>query len=148
LAKQVDCLIFLESFFYSQSAFTFVTMARFALLLVCFTILVQSVQRTWIVASWKINQSYIAANLCENRLEQKSCCAGSCYLNKELAANEQKEQSAPANEKTKSELICNVFAYDLVVNHHQGIFFTTHSIVWKQGQPQQASFTIFHPPLS
>jgi len=112
----------------------------------CFTILFQSVQRTWIVASWKMNQSYIAAELCEKRFEEKSCCAGSCYLNKELTENEKQEQAAPVNEKTKSELVCDVFTSTIdQINEH--VFFSAaFPVVWKYGQPILYPSSVFHPP--
>ncbi len=122
-------------------------MARVALFFVCFAILVQSVQRTWIVVSWKMNQSYIASTLCEKRLEKKSCCAGSCYLNKQLKANEEKQESIPLNEKQRIEYVSDLF------NSH----FTFSSIsiyipaanfpkIWVYGQTKKFNGSIFHPP--
>jgi hypothetical protein len=93
-----------------------------------------------------MNQSYIAAELCEKRFEEKSCCAGSCYLNKELKENEQQEQSAPVNEKNKVELVCDVFMH--VIDHinpnvsFSGVF----PVRWKEGQPLLYSSSFFHPP--
>lgn len=112
----------------------------------CFTILFQSVQRTWIVASWKLNQAYIASELCEKRFEEKSCCAGSCYLNKELKENEEQEQSAPVNEKTKSELVCDVFTHTIHKINHPVFFSAVFPMVWKYGQPVLYSSSVFHPP--
>lgn len=113
----------------------------------CFTILFQSVQRTWIVASWKMNQSYIASELCEKRFEEKSCCAGSCYLNKELEANEEQEQSAPVNEREKVEYVSDLFqssADFLSLNYTvSSIDFT---MLWSLGQTKSFTDSIFHPP--
>lgn len=122
-------------------------MARIALLLVCFAILFQSVQRTWIVASWKMNQSYIASTLCENRLEKKSCCAGSCYLNKQLKENEKKEESAPLNEKQRVEYVSDLFHFDYTFSFPPASTDTTRfPMVWTCGQTKTFIGGIFHPP--
>ena len=93
-----------------------------------------------------MNQSYIASELCEKRFEEKSCCAGSCFLNKELKENEQQEQSAPTNEKNKSELVCDVFAQVIDQIEGQAFFSGVFPIVWKDGQPVLYSSSVFHPP--
>ena len=43
-----------------------------------------------------MNQKNIAATECENRFKPKSCCHGSCYLNKQLTKDE-KSQDTPLN---------------------------------------------------
>ena len=139
--------MFSKPFFYPQLAFTFVAMSRTLLVLMCFAVLLQSFQKTWIVTSWKINQSYIAAELCEKRFEEKSCCLGSCYLNKELKENEEQEQSAPvSSSKSKSELVCDVFTHAILLTVHRAFFSTGYSTCWKQGQPIPSDSSIFHPP--
>ena len=44
--------------------------------------------------AFKLNQAYIAAELCENRFEPLVLCSGSCYLDKQLEALDGKEQPA------------------------------------------------------
>jgi len=94
-----------------------------------------------------MNQSYIASTLCENRIEKKSCCAGSCYLNKQLTENEKKQESTPLNEKQRVEYVSDLF----------GSFFSFHAIssytnserfqmIWLFGQTKNFSGSIFHPP--
>ena len=34
---------------------------------------------------YALNKNFIAENLCENRFRQETHCAGTCYLNKQLA---------------------------------------------------------------
>jgi hypothetical protein len=121
-------------------------MSRIALLLICVAILFQSFQRTWIVASWKMNQSYIAANLCEQRKVENSCCVGSCYLDKQLKENEAQEESKPFNEKLKSELVCNVFSFSYGLTDLVDIFSERFPISWKEGLIVDRSSRIFHPP--
>lgn len=57
-------------------------------LLFIFTI--QSTKSLWIVTSFKINEAYIAANLCINRFDKIPTCKGQCFINNELN-KEQKE---------------------------------------------------------
>ena len=122
-------------------------MARMALVLMCFAILFQSAQRTWIVASWKMNQSYIASTLCENRLEKKSCCAGSCYLNKQLKENEAKEDSTPLSEKQRVEYVSNLFHFDYTFPFPPtSIDAIRFPMLWTCGQTKSFIGNIFHPP--
>ena len=144
---EVNTNLFWQLFFYPQLASTFVAMARIALLMMCFAILFQSVQRTWIVASWKINQSYIASTLCENRMEKKSCCAGSCYLNKQLKENEAKEESTPLNEKQRVEYVSDLFSFSIDVKPSPCFSInSTFPLLLMDGQPKGVATDIFHPP--
>lgn len=42
-----------------------------------------------VIINWKLNQSFIAKNLCEKRYQKNNCCKGSCQLNKQLKNIEQ-----------------------------------------------------------
>jgi len=46
------------------------------------------------VAYYRVNQDYIAKNLCENRDKPMMNCNGQCYLAKQLKAAEEKEQKS------------------------------------------------------
>ena len=46
------------------------------------------------VAYYRVNQDYIAKNLCENRDKPMLNCNGQCYLAKQLKAAEEKEQKS------------------------------------------------------
>ena len=46
------------------------------------------------VAYYRVNQDYIAKNLCENRDKPMLDCNGQCYLAKQLKAAEEKEQKS------------------------------------------------------
>lgn len=120
-------------------------MSRILLVLISFTVLFQSFQRTWIVASWKMNQSYIAAELCEKRFEENSCCAGSCYLDKKLEKNEAEEKSVPSMEKKQTEYICEVFSF-LVQQQETTFTSFTFPTLWSYGKPLGHVDCIFHPP--
>lgn len=66
----------------------------------------QIVTRVWIVLSFKINQEYIAQNLCEKRDEAITMCYGTCYLKKELKKTEERNtQQLPSTLKLKFETL-------------------------------------------
>lgn len=56
---------------------------------------VQSTSQLWIWVSFKINQEYIAANLCINRFEAIPLCKGSCFLEKQLNQDQNQQQKFP-----------------------------------------------------
>ena len=76
-------------------AFGDVTMKKALLYLLMFAVALQAFRHLGIVVSFKINQDYIAKNLCEKRDEPESCCKGSCYLEKELKKAAETEEKAP-----------------------------------------------------
>ena len=53
------------------------------------------------VAYYRVNQDYIAKNLCENRDKPMLNCNGQCYLAKQLKAAEEKEQKSNAERLEK-----------------------------------------------
>jgi hypothetical protein len=61
-------------------------------ILVSFMTLLQSTSSLVIFLGYRINQDYIATNLCENRFVQKSHCHGSCHMMKEMKKEEQREE--------------------------------------------------------
>ena len=45
--------------------------------------------------SFKLNQNYIASNLCENKNKPALQCNGKCFLKKQIASADTDEQNAP-----------------------------------------------------
>jgi hypothetical protein len=72
-------------------------------------VLGQTFSKLCIVANYRINQEYIAKNLCVNRYKPKSCCQGKCYLNKQLAKDEDQQPSSN-NNGHKEETAVQFFA--------------------------------------
>jgi hypothetical protein len=56
-------------------------------------LLIQTFSRSIIYVSFKINQDYISANLCENRNAPEKHCCGKCQLEKRLKQDEQNQNS-------------------------------------------------------
>jgi hypothetical protein len=100
------------------------------------------------VAYYRVNQDYIAKNLCENRDKPMLNCNGQCYLAKQLKAAEQKEQKSNSERLAKMpevvlafQAIQPVFSFAFFqispVEHH---FYTLDFV------PSNEEKGLFHPP--
>lgn len=69
-------------------------MKAFLSILLSLLVLVCATSKAWVYMAFKLNQSYIAAELCENRFEPLLLCSGTCYLDKQLDALDEKEQNS------------------------------------------------------
>lgn len=65
------------------------------------------------MAAFKINQDYIAANLCINRFESIPICKGSCYLENQLNQDQKQQQKFPDLKTKEINLICQYNAIEL-----------------------------------
>ncbi|MCU0352230.1 MAG: hypothetical protein MUD08_00605 [Cytophagales bacterium] len=120
-------------------------MRQTILSLLVMAVLLQSFGSVGVFVSFKLNQGYIAAKLCENRAKPKMRCNGKCYLAKKLKQAEQQQQAD--NQKSKAELnwICEAFSAIFAQNaiqpsvlHHTAF----HICSLPSGNPGGC----FHPP--
>lgn len=67
--------------------------------------------------NFKINQDYIAKELCENKEVPKMNCNGKCYLAKQLQKQEkEEEEKAPVEQRVKLDMFyCQEFPLPLEV---------------------------------
>jgi hypothetical protein len=79
-------------------------------------------------------------------MEKKSCCAGSCYLNKQLKENEEKQDAIPLNEKQRVEYVSDLFFTAFSFVNKSYTITEAFPIVLIEGQPNNFSGSIFHPP--
>lgn len=114
-------------------------------------ILLQSFSKVWIIISFKLNQDYIAQNLCVNRNKPEMHCCGKCVLNKNLKADEggngaQKKQ-LPSGVREQKELLYYFQAADSLVAA-SGLNLYAADAVFSYQPPVAATFVrgIFHPP--
>jgi uncharacterized protein YneF (UPF0154 family) len=79
--------------------------------LLAILIFLQVLCKVGIYLSFKINQDYIAKNLCENRNKPKMHCNGNCQLMKKLKNSDKEEQKQiPQSLKDKFEVLyCHDF---------------------------------------
>jgi len=62
--------------------------------LLVFSVLTVNYSRLFVYAGFKLNQTYIAAKLCENRNRPLLHCNGKCYLMKKIRQAEDKQNNA------------------------------------------------------
>ena len=83
-------------------------MKKILVILLTLLVFLQPLSKVWIFVSFKINQDYIAKNLCENRAKPILKCNGKCQLMKKLKqADKEEEKQTPQTIKEKvEELYC------------------------------------------
>ncbi|MDX2190455.1 MAG: hypothetical protein SFY32_11380 [Bacteroidota bacterium] len=109
--------------------------------------LFSSASRFGVILSFKLNQRYIAKNLCENRFKPKSSCEGKCYLAKQLKKHDQEEsKSQKSNPRTEEYINAELSSFDMGT----GLWLEKDTLNSFYLQTVLASFVgeIFHPPLS
>lgn len=83
----------------------------------CITLYFVAVSYPFILnASFKLNQTYIAQNLCINRLNPASNCNGKCYLMDQLAGKQ--NTSATNNAEPFTMNIYEVVPHEIIVELH------------------------------
>jgi len=88
-------------------------MKKIASILLIAAFLVQCTSQLWIMAAFKFNQDYIAANLCINRFDAIPVCKGSCFLEDQLNQDQKQQQKFPDLKTREITLFCqgNSIAY-------------------------------------
>jgi len=93
---------------------------------------------------FKLNQEYIATNLCVEKDQQINTCQGCCLLKKQLEKNNDQDQTNPNQKEQK--LIIDFFW----VNQHPNTSpsyscLITFSFITRNTNPVKL-FGVFHPP--
>lgn len=97
-----------------------------------------------IFLSFKINQDYIATNLCIEKDIEGSTCKGCCQLKKKLEEQEQKKEALPPVQSGKIDITFNTPEQNPRINYYPG-----QSLLPIYGVEEYTfSFLsrIFHPP--
>ena len=124
-------------------------MKKILVILLTLLIFIQPLSKVWIFVSFKINQDYIAKNLCENRAKPILKCNGKCQLMKKLKqADKDEEKQTPQTIKEKLEVlychnqanfnVSQKFAFEVKKQSFFGYKFQNHS---------SYQSTIFRPPI-
>ncbi|WP_147243406.1 hypothetical protein [Chitinophaga flava] len=120
---------------------------KLSCILLCLIILMQNFGTAIVFISYKINQAYIAANLCENRNNPGMHCNGKCQLRKQLLREQQQEQKNPYAQKENKEitLFCEQYTFSSEAPcFHLSTKLTAFYLIKPTHSP---SNSIFHPPL-
>lgn len=88
-------------------------MKQVASILLLTAFLIQGTSQLWILAAFKINQDFIAENLCTNRFDEVALCKGSCYLEKQLNEEHKQQETVPDLKTVEITLFCQDVSHDL-----------------------------------
>lgn len=97
---------------------------RFLSWIILFALQMPLVNQWGAVAYYRVNQDFIAKNLCKNRDKPKMNCNGHCYLAKQLKALEEKESKSANDRLEKLPEIILAFQEILdspLIPHHNTI---------------------------
>ena len=78
---------------------------QFTVIYLALIILIRMMAMPISLMEYSFNKNFIAANLCENRLNTKVHCAGSCFLSKKLAKAGETTDAPDQKGNTKTVVI-------------------------------------------
>jgi len=109
----------------------------------------QAFSHWFVVMNFKLNQDYIAKNLCENQLRPKLNCKGNCVLMKKLKQQEKEEQNNPVALKLEfTTLIISSRTFFANIDFISGFIAKSYLPLFNSGKPVSRTFSIFHPPTA
>jgi hypothetical protein len=109
-----------------------------------FSVLLFQFSETLIFIAFKINQEYIAANLCVEKDVENSTCKGCCQLKKKLANQKEQKEQLPPSQDSKYNI--DFFARDI---NKITMFFSFLGITKSELTLPFCKFflfRVFHPP--
>jgi hypothetical protein len=99
---------------------------------------------TLIFISFKINQEYIAKNLCVEKDVENSTCKGCCQLKKKLENQEKQKEQLPPSQTNKNNV--DFFAQEITqIKQFFPFLGITKSVLTLQFS-KYLLFRVFHPP--
>jgi hypothetical protein len=115
-------------------------------ILLILLIALQTFSKWALILEYQVNKDFIAKNLCENRDNIISCCAGKCYLNKKLAKDES-PQPAPGRSAQKEESPLQLFLlFGALSDSRPTMASPVHSTRWLPAYSQEHILSFFQPP--
>jgi len=116
-------------------------------ILLILTFFLQSTSQLWILASFKLNQEYIAVHLCVNRFDAKLVCRGACYLEKQLNKDRQQQEKLPDLKTKEMMLFCQTSSFTVAHFYDQPSNIKHNSINTSLITSGYIHF-VFRPPAS
>lgn len=92
---------------------------RYTAWLLIFTVLIANCPRLLVYTGFKLNESYIAAKICENRSKPWMHCNGHCYFMKKVRQAEENAQKQAAKDRSsRADIVFFVepFKFDHLIN--------------------------------
>lgn len=126
--------------------FTFAAVMKFTCCFILFCCVFAATFSKWLViASFEMNEKYIASVLCVNRNNPSKHCNGHCFLKKQLDKDENPGAANDGSTKTETEL--QLFLEDFTDTDFALTAFTPKNYnLFKAGTLQGHSQAFFHPP--
>jgi hypothetical protein len=115
--------------------------------LLIFSVLTVNYSRLFVYAGFKLNQSYIAAKLCENRDKPFLHCNGKCYLMKKIRQAEDKQNNA--ERQAQKNLFQDVYFVNILFHNSTSWSVDTENAfpyAGNCGKLPGALLSIFRPP--
>jgi hypothetical protein len=110
-------------------------------------IMSQTFSNWFMIMSFKLNQEYIAKNLCENRYRPQLNCKGNCVLMKKLRQQEKEEQNSPAALKLDiSTVVISSRSFFATIDKPAIVVSRAYILLYNIGRPVSRSSSVFHPP--
>jgi len=104
-----------------------------------------SFSKWMLIASYALNKSYISAELCVNKAKPKSCCAGKCYLTKQMNKEESgSDNNTVLKSKTGIEVISSKSFFSNV--QVAATYSNTIYRVFSDNRQINMPRSFFHPP--
>lgn len=121
-------------------------MKKIAIYFMVLLFVLQSTSYSWIIASFYVNQDYIAQNICINRFDQIPVCNGSCFLDQELTKENKKEQKSLGAKEKEIQLFVQVLP-ELDFTGYISEYRRCETIQTKnQSERNPFLYSVFHPP--
>ena len=119
-------------------------MKHFLAFLLILSVLSFQLSEMIIYVSFKINQGYIAKNLCVEKDIESSTCKGCCQLKKKLEDQQQKKEALPGNQIEKLDInFCTHQQNKLLVYHPNS---NVIRVSKKDLYRSVFNGNVFHPP--
>jgi hypothetical protein len=107
----------------------------------------QTFNHWFMVMGFRLNQDYIAKNICENRFRPKMNCNGNCVLMKKLRQQEKEEQNSPVTVKLElSTIIISSRSFFANTDFTSVFIAKSYLPLLNTGKPVDRTASIFHPP--
>ena len=107
-------------------------------------VLIANYSTLFIYADFKINQKYIASNLCENRNKPWLHCNGHCYLMKKLRQAAKKEKAA--EKESQKNLIQETISPAVTTIKFHSALIQTINTPYNLAVPLKLHQQLFRPP--
>ena len=122
-------------------------MKFFSVPILILLLITQMFSHWFVVMGFKLNQDYIAKNLCENRYRPRLNCNGNCVLMKKLKQQEKEQPNVPTVLKTElPAILVSSKSFFPTIDNTTSFVLRSYLPLSNSGKPVDRTFAVFHPP--